>query len=183
MSYSIEMITKMFELHSEVKSLDFPTFMKRINEFAAASAPPKWANVVVSNSSASTPSPPASVSEEEEEVITKLPSKTDKVLDFIFTLPTSWITTTWVLLRNYYLTNPSFFRLIGEGHISNGDTDPHITVRAEIPIIHSRTGKPMKTWDTALHFYYIEVPGNKRKYSIVTMMTDGESSEVASYHP
>jgi hypothetical protein len=184
MSYSIDKVAELFALHTEVKTLDFISFMKRISEIAPPQ-PPKWAAVVTSNSnstvSPSEPiSPHESISGDEEAVV--VPAKFDKVLTFLFTgIPTPTMSTTWVLLRNQYITNPASFRLMGEGHYSKDDTEPHITVRVETPYLHSKTGEVAKSWVTFLHIYYTEIGAGKRKYTYITLALDGVKQLVAEY--
>jgi len=179
MNYSIDKIAELFTLHSELKTLDFISFMKRISEYITP-IQSRWANSST-NSLVETKSTSGSISDDEELVV--VPAKFDRQLSFLFTnIPVVKQTTLWVMLRNQYITNPSSFRLIGEGHISNDETDPHITIRVETPILERKTAETIKPWITNLHIYYTLLDdGIKRRFTHILMKYDNQKQFIAAY--
>jgi hypothetical protein len=94
-------------------------------------------------------------------------------------LPFTKNSATWVLLRNLYLTSPELFSRLSDGHVSGGDMYPHISVRVDVPIYHSKTGKFIKSWEAIIHIYYTG-EGKSRRFTDITTSFDGEVRLIAT---
>jgi hypothetical protein len=86
----------------------------------------------------------------------------------------------FLLLRNYYLTNPEAFNRVGDSHYSGADEVPHFSVRVEVPIVHTQTGEKMKDWQSTIHIYYIIRPDGGRNYTHITYAWGDEVRVMAS---
>ena len=191
MSYSIEKIAQLMAFHESAKKDSFVDFLKKMETVCPPPAPPlppgpppaTWAGRAVGG--AGEPfrltSSPASDddrsvhSDGEGGIIIKHRKAKDLELHHVLTgIPILKHSLTFLLVRNHYLTNPEAFSRITEGHYSGADMAPHFSVRVDVPLVHTQTGKLRKNWESVLHVYYDEWAPGKRNYTSMTYVHDGE---------
>lgn len=200
-SYTVEKIAQLMAFHESAKKDSFVDFLKKMEAVCPPPPPPlppgppppmppmppTWAGRAAGGAGAPLALSNGSASDDDRSVhsdgegglIIKQRKAVDKELNLVLTkLPIIRNSLTFNLLRNYYLTKPEAFARIGEGHYSGGDALPHFSVRVDSPIVHTRTGKFMNTWETIIHVYYEDTPVG-RFYTHITYAMDGESRIMA----
>jgi len=194
-SYSIDKIGELMVFYESAKKDSFVEFLKKM-ETVCPPAPPlppgppptTWAGraaggagepLQLTNSPASDDDRSVH-SDGEGGLIIKQRKAMDRELNLVMTrLPIAKSSMTFLLARNHYLTNPEAFNRITDSHYSGADTSPHFSVRVEVPIVHTSTGKKMNTWESIIHIYYDETPLGKRVYTYMTYAMDGETRVMA----
>ena len=195
-SYTVEKIGQLHAFYESAKKDSFVDFLKKMEIVCPPPPPPlppmppppsSWAGRAQGGAGAPLALSNGSVSDDDRSVhsdgegglIIKQRKAIDKELNHVLTkLPISRNSLTFNLLRNYYLTKPEAFNRITEGHFSGADLSPHFSVRVESPIVHTRTGKFMNTWESIIHIYY-EDTDKGRYYTHITYAMDGESRIMA----
>jgi len=105
----------------------------------------------------------------------------DPVLNWLFTR--MWDTRStleWLMLGDYFESNPEMFRVIGDSHESNGDGQPHLTFE----VAHEMTRTKNKfTLTKRYHIYYSQDSFRGKRYDFVSQVDrDGKQYVLAAWN-
>jgi hypothetical protein len=191
MSFSIEKIAELMAFHESAKTDSFIDFLKKVSALFPTPPPPPpptWRGVVggsgsplqLTNSVESDDSRSVHSDDGGGIVIRQRKVKDAELHHLMTCIPFVKNSATMIMFRNLYLTSPEAFSRIGDSHYSGLDLYPHISVRVDVPIIHTHTGKHMKPLETVLHIYH-QGEGSKKIFTDVTTAFDGEVRLIATF--
>jgi hypothetical protein len=113
--------------------------------------------------------------------------KSDPILSLIFEiLYDKNASMEYMMLREYYAEHPEQFRMLGTEHLSNEDTNQHVSfeVRRTFVFKKFKGGDVTRVWSKTYHLYYIILPSGQRQWTDLKQQDRNKETYVlASFYP
>jgi len=113
--------------------------------------------------------------------------RADPVLSLIFEiLYDKNATMEYMMLREHYAEHPEQFRILGTEHVSNEETNQHISFEVKRTFVFKtqKGTNVTRVWTKMYHLYSITLPNGKTQYTDLTQQDRNKQSYVvASFYP